>query len=46
VWLLRDHEPVSIPVTVGETDGTSTEITAGELTPDLPLIVATQAPAP
>ena len=46
VWLLRDNEPVSIPVTVGETDGTSTEITAGELTPDLPLIVATQAPAP
>ena len=46
VWLLRDHEPVSIPVTVGETDGTSTEITAGELTPGLPLIVATQSPVP
>ncbi len=46
VWLLRDAQPVSIPVTVGATDGVSTEITAGEVEPEMPLIVGVQAPAP
>jgi HlyD family secretion protein len=45
VWLLRDAQPVSIPVTVGATDGTNTEITAGEVEPEMPLIVGVQAPA-
>lgn len=29
VWLLRERRPVAVPVTVGLTDGTQTEITSG-----------------
>ena len=31
VWVLRDGQPTAVPVTVGATDGTSTELAGGEL---------------
>jgi HlyD family secretion protein len=39
VWILRDGQPVSIPVTVGNTDGRLTEISGGELKPGMQVIV-------
>jgi HlyD family secretion protein len=32
VFVLRDGEPVPVPVEVGPTDGRMTEVTGGELT--------------
>jgi HlyD family secretion protein len=40
VWMLKDGEPVEIPVTLGITDGRLTEITGGALAPDTPVIVS------
>lgn len=39
VWVLRDGEPVAVPVTPGASDGRLTEITAGELQPGMAVIV-------
>lgn len=39
VWTLRDGQPVLIPVSIGMSDGTRTQITDGGLRPDTPLIV-------
>lgn len=39
VWTLRDNQPVAIPVTTGVTSGIMTQITSGEITPGMPLIV-------
>jgi HlyD family secretion protein len=39
VWTLRDNQPVAIPVTIGATSGIMTEITSGEVTPGMPLII-------
>jgi len=39
VWTLRDNRPVPVPVTTGSTSGIMTEITSGEVTPGMPLIV-------
>ncbi len=44
VWVLKDGEPSEIPVTPGITDGRVTEITAGELTADTPLIISIKPP--
>jgi HlyD family secretion protein len=41
VWILRDGQPVSVPVTVGNTDGRVSEITGGELKPGMQVIVDT-----
>lgn len=41
VWVVRDGRPVPISVTLGATDGKSTEIHSGEVTPGMPLIVET-----
>ena len=38
VWTLTDKQPVSIPVTIGDTDGMVTEVLAGEIEAGLPLI--------
>ena len=43
VWILRDGEPVSVPVTVGLSDDTNVEITAGAIEVDDPLIVSEHA---
>lgn len=39
VWILRDNQPVPIPVTTGATSGIMSEILSGEITPGMPLIV-------
>ena len=39
VWVLRDHEPVAVPVTIGATDGVMTEMLKGDIDPGTPLIV-------
>lgn len=39
VWVLRNDQPVPIAVTTGSTDGVMTEISSGELQPDMALIV-------
>jgi HlyD family secretion protein len=39
VWVLRDGQPVPIPITVGSTDGRMTEVTGGDLQPGMDLIV-------
>ena len=44
VWALKNGEPSEIPVTPGITDGRVTEITAGELTADTPLIISIKPP--
>ena len=41
VWVLRDGQPVAVPVTVGATDGTVTEIVSGEIQAGMPVIVDT-----
>jgi len=39
VWVVRNNEPVAIPVSVGSTDGHFTEVKSGDVTPGMPLIV-------
>jgi len=39
VWILRDGQPVAVPVTIGNTNGIMTEITEGEVTPGQELII-------
>jgi HlyD family secretion protein len=38
VFVLRDGQPVAVPVTVGPTDGRLTEVTGGELQPGMAVI--------
>jgi HlyD family secretion protein len=45
VWVLRDEEPVAIPVVAGLDDDNFTEIVKGELKPDDRVIVAEQRAA-
>ncbi len=40
VWVLRDGQPVAVPVTVGHSDGRMTEITGEGLEPGAPVIIA------
>lgn len=39
VWTLVDGRPVAVPVTVGLTDGASTQIVAGDIKPGLELVI-------
>lgn len=39
VWTLQDDIPVAVSVTLGESDGSMTEVTAGDISPGLPLLV-------
>jgi HlyD family secretion protein len=39
VWIVRDGAPVSLPLTIGVTDGRVTEVTSGEIAPGMRLIV-------
>jgi len=41
VWVLRDSQAVSIPVTVGATDGVMTEVIDGPIEPGMALLVDT-----
>ncbi|MBE2294414.1 MAG: efflux RND transporter periplasmic adaptor subunit [Phycisphaerales bacterium] len=38
IWILRDGQPVAMPVTVGSSDGRMTEVTGEELEAGLPVI--------
>ena len=40
IWILRDSQPVAVPVTVGSSDGRMTEVTGEGLEPGLPVITA------
>ncbi|MFO1421821.1 MAG: efflux RND transporter periplasmic adaptor subunit [Candidatus Competibacteraceae bacterium] len=40
IWVLRDGQPVAVPVTVGSSDGRMTEVTGEGLEPGLPVITA------
>jgi HlyD family secretion protein len=39
VWILKDGQPVAVPVTVGATDGVNTEVTSGNITPGTVLVI-------
>ncbi len=39
VWVLQDGRPVPVPVTVGASDGTLTQVAAGDIRPGTPLVV-------
>jgi HlyD family secretion protein len=39
VWTLKDGKPTAIPVTVGSTNGIMTEVTSGDITPGMVLLV-------
>ncbi len=41
VWLLRDQQPVAVPVTIGDTNGLMTEIISGDISAGTELIVDT-----
>jgi HlyD family secretion protein len=43
VWVLKDGAPVSVPLTLGVTDGRFTEVTSGEVVPGMPVIVESVA---
>lgn len=38
VWVLRDGQPVAVPVSVGATNGRQTEVSGGELKPGMQVI--------
>ncbi|MEW6376726.1 MAG: efflux RND transporter periplasmic adaptor subunit [Thermodesulfobacteriota bacterium] len=39
VYTLRDGNPLAIPITIGLTDGTMTEVVSGDIKPGMPVIV-------
>jgi HlyD family secretion protein len=41
VWVLKDGQPVAVPIAVGDTDGVSTEVLKGEIEPGMAVIVDT-----
>ena len=46
VWTLRDGRLKAIPVSIGASDGSWTEITQGDITPDTDLVVESAAKKP
>ena len=44
VWVLKDGQPAAVPVVVGASDGTMTEVVSGDITADMPVIVDTAGP--
>jgi HlyD family secretion protein len=43
LWVLQDGQPAAVPVTVGASDDTMTEILSGDIKPGMPVIVDTTA---
>ena len=39
VWILKENQPVAVPITTGSTSGSWTEVTSGNLAAGTPLIV-------
>lgn len=46
VWVLRDDQPMAIPVTVGQSDGRMTEVTGADLAAGMPVITARLSSTP
>jgi HlyD family secretion protein len=46
VWVLRDDEPLAVPVTVGHTDGRMTEVLSGEIGEGMQVITEMSSPRP
>lgn len=44
VWVLRDGAPVAVPITVGASDGSWSEVVEGDLAPGQPVIVDATMP--
>jgi HlyD family secretion protein len=44
VWTLKDGQLTAIPVTIGSTDGSMTEVVAGEIKPGMAVVVDTLNP--
>lgn len=43
IWVLKDGQPAAVPVTVGASDDTKTEIVSGAIEPGTPVIVDTMS---
>jgi len=43
LWVLKDAQPAAVPVTVGASDDTMTEILSGDIKPGAPVIIDTMA---
>jgi len=39
VWILKDGQPVAVPVTIGATNGVMTEVVKGDITPGTAVVV-------
>jgi len=39
VWILKDGQPVAVPITIGATNGSVTEVVAGDVKPGMILII-------
>lgn len=46
VWVLRDGQPVAVPVNVGASDGRLTEVTSGDLQPGMEVVTESVGPPP
>ena len=46
IWILRDSQPVALPVTVGSSDGRMTEVTGEGVEAGLPVIISSAKAAP
>ena len=46
VWILRDGEPLAVPVTVGHTDGRMTEVLSGEIGEGTQVVTEMSSPRP
>lgn len=46
VWILRDGQPVAVPVSIGASDGKHSEVTAGELKAGMRVITGRSGTAP
>jgi len=38
VWVLKDEQPIAVPVAIGATDGTMAEVVGGDITPGMMLV--------
>lgn len=45
VWLLRDGQPIAVPVLTGATDGFKTEVVKGDIQPGMAPVIETISPA-
>jgi HlyD family secretion protein len=41
VWILKDGQPVEVPLIIGSSDGIMTEVTGGDIEPDMKVVIDT-----